>query len=136
MSVCAHLHVLQHFSIYDLHQLCCSACSCQQLHLLLFCQAEQILESGKLSVLAAGNASSLPKLFPRLQAELRDRAPWFSLGFATGLLQWHWAPSPSLSFSNFSLPWFLQLNKHLCHRIRDSQLELHSGCFLVVGSSS
>lgn len=82
VSVCAHLHVLQHSSVYDLHQFCCSACSCQQLHLLLFCQAEQILESGMLSVLAAGNASSLPKLFPRLQAELRDGAldsPWVLL---------------------------------------------------------
>lgn len=97
VSVCAHLHVLQHSSTYDLHQLCCSACSCQQLHLLLFCQTEYTL-------LVPGNGQcQLPvKALPKTAAELRDVAPWFSLCFATGLLQCH-NLSPLISAASLSL---------------------------------
>lgn len=108
-AVCAHLRVLQHSSIYDLHQLCRSACSCQQSHLLLFCQAEQILES------AGCRQCQLPdRALLKAVAELTRGDPWFSWGFGSGFLQWHWSPFLSLSvtsesFSNFSLAQFLQL---------------------------
>lgn len=93
------------------------------------------------SLLAAGDASSPNKLFPRLPAEQRDRAPCFSSWLCCCL-----APVASGSFPiNPLVPttqWALSSVswagcwKGIWEGNWDSQLELHSGCFLVAGSSS